>query len=225
MQSFDIVKKSDIERTFRVAHVMADYDVKVEHADEHFVGTIEMPEEWKIGVIVGPSGTGKTTIAKELFPEFYVTHFEYTHKSVIDDMPQDIPVADIEKTFYSVGFGSVPSWLKPYNVLSNGEKMRVDLARAILEKDFFVFDEFTSVVDRNVAKTACIAINKAMNYTNKRFIAVSCHYDILEWLQPDWVLDTSDMRSFFTNARDRKNGLPLHRASVLNGQSLGDIII
>ena len=47
-------------------------------------------------------------------------------------MPENIETKDIEKMFYSVGFGSVPSWLKPYNVLSNGEKMRVDLARALL---------------------------------------------------------------------------------------------
>jgi GNAT superfamily N-acetyltransferase len=26
---------------------------------------------------------------------------------------------------------------------------------------------------------------------NVRFIAVTCHYDILDWLEPDWVLDTA----------------------------------
>ena len=95
----------------------------------------------------GGSGTGKTTIAKELFSDCYVKEFEYTHPSVIDDMPKG-DIKDIERMFYAVGFGSVPSWLKPYHVLSNGEKMRCDLARALLEKDKVCFDEFTSVVDR-----------------------------------------------------------------------------
>lgn len=67
MQNFDIVKKSSIDKTFRVAKIMADFDLKTEHSNEHFVGNIEMPENWQIGVIVGGSGTGKTTIAKELF--------------------------------------------------------------------------------------------------------------------------------------------------------------
>lgn len=98
--------------------------------------------------------------------------------------------------FYSVGFGSVPSWLKPYSVLSNGEKVRADLARAMLEKDFIVFDEFTSVVDRQVAKVASIAIHKAIKRLEKKFIAISCHYDILEWLEPDWVFDTNEMKCF-----------------------------
>ena len=42
--------------------------------------------------------------------------------TVVDDMSKNVSIDDITKMFYSVGFGSVPSWLKPYSVLSNGEK-------------------------------------------------------------------------------------------------------
>ena len=225
MYNFDIVKKSDIEKTFRVAKVMADFDVSIEHSFEHFIGEIKMPEKWNIGVIVGASGTGKTTIAKELFSDCFIQHFEYNAKSVIDDMPKSKSVDEIEKMFYAVGFGSVPSWLKPYNVLSNGEKMRVDLAKALLEKDKVCFDEFTSVVDRNVAQTACIAINKTIKTQNKQFIAVSCHYDILEWLQPDWVFDTNEMKMVFMTAHAEKNNLLFKSVGEKTGKSLGVIII
>lgn len=72
--------------------------------------------------------------------------------------------------------------------------MRVDIARAILEnKDLTVFDEFTSVVDRNVAKISSFAIQKAIRRANKKFIAVGCHFDIEDWLLPDWVFDTNTM--------------------------------
>lgn len=98
------------------------------------------------------------------------------------------------KTLSSVGLASVPSWLKSYHVLSNGEKMRCDLARAILSKEkLFVFDEFTSVVDRNVAKIGSFAMQKAIRKTDKQFIAVTCHYDVEDWLLPDWVFDTNTM--------------------------------
>ena len=50
-------------------------------------------------------------------------------------MPSYCSVSDITNAFNSVGFSSPPSWLKPYSVLSNGQKMRVDLARSILEKN------------------------------------------------------------------------------------------
>lgn len=225
MQNFNIIKKSDINKTFRVAKIMADFDVKFEHINEHFQGNIDLPDKWNIGLIVGSSGTGKTTIAKEIFSDCLITNFEYTHKSVIDDMPKNVSVEDIEKMFYFVGFGSVPSWLKPYNVLSNGEKMRVDLARALLEKDKVCFDEFTSVVDRNVAQTACIAINKAIKRTNKQFIAISCHYDIIDWLQPDWIFDTNKMQMVFTTVHDQKKNLQSVVVDETNGLNLGNIII
>lgn len=132
---------------------------------------------------------------------------------------------DIEKMFYAVGFGSVPSWLKPYSVLSNGEKMRVDLARAMLEKDFVCFDEFTSVVDRQVAQTTCIAINKAVKRSDKQFVAVTCHYDVMEWLEPDWVFDTNTMKMVFQSARDRSKNSLSEGAGEKNGESLGVITI
>lgn len=225
MPTFNIVRKNNVNKTFRVAQVMSDFDVKLEHSNEKFIGNIELSENWNIGLICGGSGTGKTTIVNELFKDNIIISFNWTDDSVLDNMPKDISTKDIEKMFYAVGFGSVPSWLKPYKVLSNGEKMRVDLARALLEKDFIVFDEFTSVVDRQVAKTACIAINKAIKNTNKKFIAVSCHKDIIEWLQPDWLFDTDEMKQVFQLAHGQKKHLKLEAVGEKSGECLGDIII
>lgn len=222
--SFDIKRKSDIEDSFRVQKIIGQFDLQKEHSNEHFVGEIELPENWQIGVIVGPSGTGKTTIANELFGDKFVKN-EYIHKSVIDDMPNNVDVNKIGQMFYAVGFGSTPSWLKPYNVLSNGEKMRVDLANAMLKSDFCVFDEFSSVVDRNVAQTMCIATNKFVKKNNKKFVAVSCHYDILEWLQPDWYFDTGQMKCFFGTSHALKNNLTSESVAKKNGKNLGNIII
>ena len=205
MPNFDIMRKAQPAKTFRVASVMGTYDLQENAVEERFVGSINPQDGWQIGLIVGASGTGKTTIAKELFPSAYIERFEYTHECLLDDMPQNASVADITKTFTSVGFASVPSWLKPYAVLSNGEKMRCDLARAILsDNKLFVFDEFTSVVDRNVAKIGSFAMQKAIRKTNKQFIAVTCHYDVEDWLLPDWVFDTNTM-TFRSNEGLKKN--------------------
>lgn len=225
MPSFNIVKKSDIEETFRVSKVIADYDVKIEHTNENFVGTMEMPTKWSIGVIIGNSGTGKSTIAKNVFGDNYIRGYNYTAKSIIDDMPKNCTVEDIEKMFYAVGFGSVPSWLKPYAVLSTGEKMRVDLARALLQNDIVVFDEFTSVVDRTVAQTLCFAISKSIKKQNKQFVAVSCHKDIVEWLQSDWVFDTETMKTVFPLAHGVNKNITSAAVGENNGRNLGVITI
>jgi ABC-type ATPase with predicted acetyltransferase domain len=141
-------------------------------------------------------------------------------------MPKTATVTEIEKMFYAVGFGSVPCWLKPYGVLSNGEQMRVRLAKALLSSDKVLFDEFTSVVDRNVAKTLCMALNKCLKrYAQKKFVAVSCHKDIVEYLQPDWIFDTDTMQMSFLKARDHQNGMKYTALDVRRGQNLGTIII
>ena len=53
------------------------------------------------------------------------------------------------------------------------------------------FDEFTSVVDRTVAQVVSAAIAKGVRSGRIacRFVAVTCHYDVTEWLAPDWVID------------------------------------
>lgn len=209
MPHFDIIKQSKPSETFRVKSVMGSYDMTASHTQEHFVGDIDLPEHWNIGLIVGRSGTGKTTIARHLFGDCIVSGYEYTHESILDDMPEGASVSEISQALTSVGFASPPSWLKPYAVLSNGEKMRCDLARAILEKrDMFVFDEFTSVVDRTVAKVGSLAIQKAIRRGGQKFIAVTCHADVEPWLMPDWVFNTDTMTFSTKDLEEQKKNRP-----------------
>jgi ABC-type ATPase with predicted acetyltransferase domain len=205
MPSFDIIRKVNPKQMFRIASVTGTYDLQTTNITEHFSGTINLPETWNVGLIVGRSGTGKTTIARELFGDYIVNGFEWTHECLLDDFPKDIPMEKIYQALNSVGFSSPPSWLKPFDVLSNGEKMRVELARAMFEnKDMFVFDEFTSVVDRNIACIGSRAMQKAIRRADKKFIAVTCHYDVEDWLLPDWVFNTDTMTFTAYSADDLK---------------------
>lgn len=212
MPTFNIIKKIDFEDSFRNKSIVDNYDLSNIKFEEHFKGNIDIEnKKWNIGLIVGGSGTGKTTIAKEIFGYDENKNHKFGNKSIIDEMPENKDVNEIVKMFVSVGLGSTPSYLKPYNVLSNGEKMRVDLAYHLLsDEDVIIFDEFTSVVDRTVAKTTSYATQKSIrkNKTNKKFIAISCHYDIIDWLQPDWVYDTGCGNFFIKkNIKDQKLNL------------------
>lgn len=90
-----------------------------------------------------------------------------------------------------MGLGSVPAWLRPFQVLSNGEQFRANLARLVCDAPgFAVVDEFSSVVDRQIAKVGAGAFSKAWRRTGGKVVLLSCHYDILDWVQPDWIFDT-----------------------------------
>jgi ABC-type lipoprotein export system ATPase subunit len=190
MSSINIVRQSDIVRTPRVMQLEGIFDVPPsEKSAEQWTVNLDLPQEWNVGLIVGASGSGKTTIARELFGDYMVSGFEWSHnKSIVDDFPKDMSIKDITDLLSSVGFSSPPSWVRPFHVLSNGEQFRVNMARTLAEnKELSVVDEFTSVVDRTVAQIGSAAIAKTVRRRKQKFIAVSCHYDIAEWLEPDWI--------------------------------------
>jgi energy-coupling factor transporter ATP-binding protein EcfA2 len=172
---------------------MFDLEKKPSREEWHF--DLELPEEWQIGLIVGPSGSGKTTIGNKLFSNSF-KQFEWPHdQTVIDGFSKDLSVRQIASALSSVGFSSPPAWLRSFHVLSMGQQFRANIARALLEgEEIIAVDEFTSVVDRTVAQIGSAAISKAIRRGSKRFVAVACHYDIIDWLQPDWILHMPEGR-------------------------------
>jgi len=145
---------------------------------------IELPDDWKIGLIYGPSGSGKSTLLKQ-FGEIKNIEWDDSKSLISNFFP--FSFEDASHVLTSVGFSTIPSWYRPYNVLSNGEKFRADLAKNLICKEFVLIDEFTSVVDRNVAKSTSNSVSKYIRNTNKKVIFSSCHEDIIEWLNPDWM--------------------------------------
>lgn len=189
---------STIERSPRIMQLEGMFDLPVEE-----VSVTEIPmnipdlseREWNVGLIVGPSGAGKSTVAKTLFNKELTKSENFVwskNKAVIDDFPKTMTIKEITELLSSVGFSSPPAWLRPFSTLSNGEQFRVSMARVLAEAttgEISVVDEFTSVIDRTVAKVGSVAIGKAVRRRNQQFVAVGCHYDIKDWLQPDWVYE------------------------------------
>jgi ABC-type ATPase involved in cell division/GNAT superfamily N-acetyltransferase len=193
MPRVDLDLKVDIERTPRAVQLEGIFDVpeaKYAAASYHFDVPLH-ERSWQIGLIVGPSGAGKTSVARHLFGENIVSGYDWhASRSLVDSFDSKHSIRDITGALSAVGFSSPPSWLKPFRVLSNGEQFRATMARALLDdRELVVVDEFTSVIDRTVAQIGSCAIAKAIRRSKRQFIAVSCHDDIVEWLQPDWILE------------------------------------
>jgi len=143
--------------------------------------------DWNIGVILGGSGSGKTTILKKM-GDVKKVNFD-AEKPLISNFDWLEP-KDATLVLTSMGLSSVPTWLRPFHTLSNGEQYRATLAYLVAsakDSEVILVDEYTSVVDRDVAKAMSFALQKYIRRENKRIILASCHYDILEWLMPDWT--------------------------------------
>lgn len=216
--------------SFRAEKVKSLFNAENGHIWEHVA---EIPIEgdgWQIGLIVGPSGSGKTSIGKQLWNGIGITSLSENWNEnlpIIEDICPEKPMNEITSALSAVGLGDVPAWLRPFKVLSNGEQFRAGLARLICEApDKAIIDEFTSVVDRQIAKIGASAFAKAFRKNKgKQIILLSCHYDIIEWLQPDWVYDTRVSEVKKKSKNDLLSDLTFSRQTAVTGSFLSHIII
>lgn len=207
MPSARLLKTVPVNRSARVIQIEGMFDLPpAQRSQREWNVSLPIEErDWNIGLIVGPSGSGKTTIARELFGSNIIYGFDWpSDRAVVDGFPSTLSIKEVTGLLSSVGFSSPPGWLKPFYVLSNGEQFRCTIARALAEPlDMVVVDEFTSVVDRTVARIGSAAIAKAIRKRGNRFIALSCHEDVLDWLSPDWVYRTDESTFSWRSLRPR----------------------
>lgn len=186
--------------------------------------------DWKIGLIVGQSGSGKTSIGRQIFGGGKIVDLYAgwpPNTPIVEAISPDGDFDVVTGSLASVGLGDVPSWLRPFNALSNGQQFRAGLARALVSgEDEIVIDEFTSVVDRQIAMVGAMAFSKSWQRQGKRCVLISCHYDIIEWLQPDWVFDTNGtFKKKATSHPGQVSSLKLGRSTHLTGNILSHITI
>jgi len=159
------------------------YDIK--DYQESAVAIPDLPQEG-IVLIVGTSGSGKSTILRNIGE---------LKQPYIDDeawVISNFSTAERgEELLLACGLRSIPAWFRPVSTLSNGERHRFEMAQC-LDQGINKIDEFTSVVDRDTAKSLALSMRKFYDRQTEKsalYIA-SCHRDIVEWLDPDYVYDT-----------------------------------
>jgi len=180
--------------SYRAARVQSLFNAESGQAFELDAELAIDDDDWQLGVIVGPSGSGKTSMGREVLGQGALwTGGEWpTDAPIVDAIAPGGDFDAVTSALSAVGLGSVPSWLRPYQVLSMGERFRAELARIVAEQpERVVVDEFTSVVDRQIAQIGALAFQKAWRRTNGKAVLLSCHYDVLDWLEPDWIFDTA----------------------------------
>jgi energy-coupling factor transporter ATP-binding protein EcfA2 len=209
-----ITVQSPVTRTPRVLQLEGMFDLQPTQKTA-LSWEVRLPldeKSWNVGLIVGPSGCGKSTIARTLWPTETARGASFTwpaDRALVDAFPAALSIKDIAELLSSVGFSAPPAWLRPYAVLSTGQQFRVTLARLLAEApSLAVLDEYSSVVDRIVAQVGSAALARTVRRRNQRFIAVTCHHDVEEWLQPDWVFQP-EMNTFTWRLLQRRPAIEL----------------
>lgn len=160
----------------------------------------ELPE-FQCLAIIGRSGGGKTTLLKDLEStgKFHFPSKRFDNsKAIVSNFPSR---EEAIERLSAVGLKSIPTWVKPRNVLSVGEGFRADMALNI--DNYVLLDEFTSTVDRNVARSCCTSLGKYIRRTGKKGVVVcSCHKDFIEFLKPDFVIDIDDLKVYDLRNQD-----------------------
>jgi ABC-type lipoprotein export system ATPase subunit len=178
LKTSDIVKQVCKDFTYEFRDI---YEFRKHHIDKKL-----LPQKYNIGLIIGSSGSGKSLLLNDFGTE---EHYEWSMDDAICSHFKDYD--DAVKKLMGAGFNSIPMWLAPYNILSTGQKYRVNVAKTI--KSDVIFDEFTSVIDRGTALGLSNSIQKLIrdeDYRNVVFASV--HKDIIPYLNPDWVYDTDE---------------------------------
>lgn len=220
-------REVEVPESFRVSAIRGMFDIPRAQADTFEVEIdfpIERSGDWTIGAIVGASGSGKTTIARQVFGSaIRPDHLEWDERPIVEAFPEAMSVEEITRVLTAVGLSSVPTWQRPYQVLSTGEQFRASMARLLSDHEAanggseavpegpqpLVIDEFTSVVDRTVARAVSSAVERFVRASKgSRLVVVSCHKDIVPWLRPDWVLDL-DARRFLRGDDAQRPGIEL----------------
>tara|TARA_R100000781_G_C4081542_1_gene127921 strand:- start:810 stop:1919 length:1110 start_codon:yes stop_codon:yes gene_type:complete len=190
--SINVTLKSEVNKEFRCQVAANSLDIDVEKKSIHNlkIDNIDIPEKWNVGLVYGNSGSGKTTMIKHLFGENIFDVELNEEEPIINQLPKDLSYEECAKLLNGIGLNSVPCWIRPLKTLSNGQKARAEAVYLMTKSDKIVFiDEWTSVVDRTVAKAMSLCLKKYAKRTNKKVVVCSCHFDIIEWLIPDWLID------------------------------------
>ena len=205
LQNHRVTLTSPVSDSYRCTRAANSVDLDVQKKSTHDLqvqGDFDAP--FSVGLIVGASGSGKTTLARQVWGDDALREVLDLSRPVIEQFPDAMTYDDCVAALCAIGLSQVPCWIRPACTLSNGQRARAEAALRMANAgaELVVIDEWTSVVDRTVAKAMSHCVQRHARAAGRRIVLLSCHYDVTEWLQPDWVLDCNT--ATFADARGRR---------------------
>ena len=192
------------KRSKHVAAVQKAYDI-LEPAGNYCVPSgsstpLPLALEWKLGVVYGASGGGKSSTLRLFVPDekkwFGDGQSPFDPKRPVVEQVHEDP-EEAQKLLQDVGLKSVPAWLAPFGSMSTGQKARADLTRVLkaLEEErgaTLAVDEFGSLLDPTTREAMAYSFSKAVAKRAPKgsHVVVAVNDErLLQWLQPCWIFD------------------------------------
>ena len=173
-----------------------------------------LPARWRLGAILGPTASGKSRAIEllrarslllpppasaEAWPseEAVISAIAGSHavseaaaaavEAAEDAEALELKTAELAmERLGCVGLNSMPTWLRPYAALSNGQRARAHVSRALTSG--LALDDFGSTVDARNASVCAAGIARSVRYRGlERVVLASVHEELLPWMGADWA--------------------------------------
>jgi ABC-type lipoprotein export system ATPase subunit/GNAT superfamily N-acetyltransferase len=139
--------------------------------------------------ITGDSGSGKSTLLKAIKQDLGDEAIDMASlqpnpdKPIIDTIGKDLNEA-IE-LLSKAGLNDAFLFIRRFRELSDGQKYRYKIAKLLENgKQWWISDEFCSVLDRDTAKIVAFNVQKTARQMGKAVVVAATHTDLLEDLSP-----------------------------------------
>ncbi|CAE6947166.1 unnamed protein product [Symbiodinium natans] len=201
------VKSTQVQLDKRTLDAAAAFEFPFEGKAECLIPVL--PEKslesiaWSIGLVIGPSGTGKTTTIRKLCE----AHEDLTLRSTDEVEPEPAKSAwELGKALMSeedlrecLQACQLPeeSWHRQCSCLSRSEAWRLRIALCLqqcrnADRQLLVVDEFTTQLDRAHALRLCRSLASYLRAYKLRAVLATVHTDVTPLLRPEWVFDTGN---------------------------------
>lgn len=217
----------------RGADVLARFGLVPEHAATLVIDGLQMPlAAGSVVALIGPSGSGKSSVLAELARRFpagrAVQRIQFAENvALIDEVGAGAELTEAAEILTCAGLGEPRLWLRSYAELSEGERFRARLARAVAlilrtkSTGPLLCDEFCSLLHRRAARAVAFNLRRLAARKGLTVVVACSNGDILADLQPDTVVTLSGAGRFTLQRAATRMNRPvsfLRRLSIQPGR-------
>ncbi|CAE8589794.1 unnamed protein product [Polarella glacialis] len=153
----------------------------------------EIPEDFVLGLVVAPTGGGKTLALAALRAQRGLggssisgADLEFCPRTAVLAHPGFASPEEAVGRLSAAGLGAVPTWCRPFWALSHGEQHRVTCALSLA--DGALLDDFGVFTASSQARGSAAALARFVRSRGLRRVVIAvAEEELADWLSPDWI--------------------------------------